>query len=63
MLGFMARHVGGDLIPDGEEIVRLRWFTRDELKAEAHHMLLPGKLSIARAIIEKWLGEKLESGE
>ena len=63
MLGFMARHVGGDLIPDGEEIVRLRWVTRDELKAEAHQMLLPGKLSIARAIIEKWLGEKLESGE
>lgn len=63
MLGYMAKYVGGDVVPDGEEIVKLRWFTRDELKAESSELLLPGKLSIARAIIEHWLGEELQTGE
>jgi NAD+ diphosphatase len=63
MLGYLADFVGGDVTPDGEEIVKLRWFTREELKAEAPTLLLPGKLSIARAIIEHWLGETLESGD
>lgn len=59
MFGYTARFSGGQVIPDGEEIVKLRWFTRDELKAESHSLLLPGKLSIARSIIEHWLGEEL----
>jgi NAD+ diphosphatase len=63
MLGYTARYVGGTVTPDGEEIVKLRWFTRDELKAEANSLLLPGRLSIARAIIEHWLGEELKTGE
>lgn len=63
MLGYTARYVGGTVTPDGEEIVKLRWFTREELKAEAHSLLLPGRLSIARAIIENWLGEELNTGE
>lgn len=63
MLGFTARYVGGAVTPDGEEIVKLRWFTKAELKAEAKSLLLPGKLSIARAIIERWLGEDLATGE
>lgn len=63
MLGYTARYVGGTVTPDGEEIVKLRWFTREELKAEAHTLLLPGRLSIARAIIENWLGEELNTGE
>lgn len=63
MLGFVAQHLSGAITPDGEEIVKLRWFTRDELKAEASRLLLPGKLSIARAIIEHWLGEELKTGE
>lgn len=61
MLGFTARYVSGDVLPDGEEIVKLRWFTRAELLAEADSLILPGRLSIARAIIENWLGHKLES--
>ena len=60
MLGFMAKRIEGDAIPDGEEIVKLRWFSREELLAESGSILLPGKLSIARAIIEHWLGQKLE---
>ena len=59
MLGFLAEYDGGLLTPDGEEIVKLRWFSREELKAEAASLILPGDLSIARVIIEHWLGEKL----
>jgi NAD+ diphosphatase len=40
--------------------VKLRWFSRQELKDEADSLLLPGKLSIARSIIEHWLGEELK---
>ena len=63
MLGYLAKYVGGDVVPDGQEIVKLRWFTREELKAESAELLLPGKLSIARAIIEHWLGEDLPAVE
>ena len=59
MVGYLAEYDGGLLTPDGEEIVKLRWFSRAELKAEAGELLLPGELSIARVIIEHWLGEKL----
>jgi len=59
MLGYMAKFSGGEAIPDGEEIVKLRWFSRQELRDEGHSLLLPGKLSIARSIIEHWLGEEL----
>lgn len=41
--------------PDGNEILDLRWFSRDELRAEMH-LVLPGPTSIARAIIDQWLG-------
>ena len=60
MFGYTAKYAGGMVTPDGEEIVKLRWFSRDELKAESHTLLLPGKLSIARSIIEHWLGEELQ---
>jgi NAD+ diphosphatase len=63
MLGYTAKFSGGAVQPDGEEIVKLRWFSRAELKAERNQLLLPGKLSIARAIIEHWLGEELTEGE
>lgn len=60
MFGYTAKFSGGQVTPDGEEIVKLRWFSREELKAESHALLLPGKLSIARSIIEHWLGEELQ---
>lgn len=63
MLGFTAAVApsaqGVDPTPDGEEIVRARWFTRAELIAEAPEMLLPSKLTIARALIDRWLGQEL----
>lgn len=60
MVGFTARvdpdHKHLDLAPDGVEIEKLRWFSREELAAEAGSLLLPGKLSIAGALIEHWFG-------
>lgn len=60
MVGFTARvdpnHKHLDLAPDGVEIEKLRWFSREELAAEAGSLLLPGKLSISGALIEHWYG-------
>jgi NAD+ diphosphatase len=62
MLGFSAKAKSSQqLKPDGEEIVRLRWFSRDELAAEASTLLLPGKASISRAMIELWFGKEISS--
>ena len=64
MLGFHAKLAPGfdaeDLTPDGEEILAVKWFTRDELRASLDTIILPGPVSIARAMIEHWLGEKLD---
>jgi NAD+ diphosphatase len=64
MLGFSAKVAPGfdpeNHVPDGEEILSLKWFTRDELKARIGEIVLPGKVSIARALIEHWLGESLD---
>lgn len=66
MCGFTARLADGqlphDLLPDGEEILDLRWFTRDELRSEAGRIVLPGPSSIARALLEHWLGGPLPAG-
>lgn len=63
MLGFRATldpaHAD-ELRPDGTEIIDLRWFTREELANELGRILLPGRTSIARAIIEDWYGGVLE---
>lgn len=61
MAGFTARALTSDLNPDGVEIERLRWFTREELAAEASALLLPNRISIARKIIERWFGGQLVS--
>jgi NAD+ diphosphatase len=62
MVGFMARvaeeHPAA-LRPDGDEILDLRWFTREQLADPASDVLLPGAASIARAIIERWYGGPL----
>ncbi|MFP3042755.1 NAD(+) diphosphatase [Treponema primitia] len=49
MLGFTARYAGGELKPDGKEILDAKWFTREQLPN------LPGNGSIARFIINQWL--------
>ena len=65
MLGFRAVAHTADAVPDGEEILDVRWFTREELTSSARsgEITLPGPVSIAHALIVSWLGHDLpESG-
>jgi NAD+ diphosphatase len=50
---------------DGEEITEVKWFSRAELKASAADgsLLLPPTISVARKMIEGWLGESAAGGE
>lgn len=64
MLGFHAR-VAADSPPavaDGVEIGEVRWFTRDELGAAyaSRELEIPGRVSIARRLVERWYGARLE---
>ena len=59
MVAFVAEVVNPEgARPDGEEILEIKWLSRDsiieELKNET--LLLPPKLSVARAMIEAWYG-------
>ncbi len=65
MVGFEARVAAGEPSeprPDGTELRELRWFTREELAADAAsgRVLLPGPASIARAIVEDWFGGPID---
>jgi len=66
MVGFRAQvdptH-STEVTPDGTEIVDLRWFSREELRASLGEVMLPGRPSIARAMIEEWMGEALPDHE
>ncbi len=61
MVGFFARAVSTDIEVDGLEIDDARWFTREEMKAEAEagRLRLPGGISISRSLIEAWYGGPL----
>ena len=50
---------------DGEEITDVKWFTRAELLAAASDgsLLLPPTMSVARKMIERWLGQSAPGGE
>lgn len=64
MVGMSARladdQAPAALTPDGEEILDLRWFSRYELWAAREQVILPGRSSIARALIEDWYGGSLD---
>jgi NAD+ diphosphatase len=65
MLGFRATvdlELTSTLRPDGAEILDLRWFSREELRASRGEILLPGPTSIAHAILEDWFGEPITAG-
>ena len=49
MVGFTARWAGGDLAPAADELAEAGWFPPDALPP------LPGKLSIARALIDDFV--------
>ena len=66
MVGFIAQVSAddtADLRPDGDEILDLRWFTREQIADPDNGILLPGSSSIARAIIETWFGGPLPTVE
>lgn len=56
MLAFFAQYAGGDIKPDGHEILEGRWFTKDELQT----VVLPPKFAISRALIDDWVARQNE---
>jgi NAD+ diphosphatase len=56
MVGFVADHASGDIVVDGEEIEDARWFRADALPP------VPPRLSIARQLIDAWVGEVTAGG-
>lgn len=61
MLGFTARTGSADLRIDDGEIAAAEWYTREQLRSVVADgsLGLPGRLSIARRLIEGWFGEPL----
>jgi NAD+ diphosphatase len=61
MVGFFARAVTTDIRVDGDELEAARWFSREEMRAEAEAgtLVLPGGISISRSLIEAWYGGPL----
>jgi NAD+ diphosphatase len=61
MVGFFARATTTDIQVDGAELSDARWFTREEMKAEAEAgtLVLPGGISISRSLVEAWYGGPL----
>ena len=61
MLGFVARALTETITVDADEIVDARWWTREQLRAEAEAgtVMLPGGVSISRSLIEHWYGGPL----
>ncbi len=52
MIGFRADYAGGEIVIDGEEIEDAGWFRAGGLPR------IPPRISIARALIEDFLGQK-----
>ena len=50
---------------DGQEITEVKWFTRAQLMGAAKDgsLLLPPSISVARKMIERWLGESAPGGQ
>lgn len=65
MIGCTARLQEGEAIADGQEVAEVRWFTRAQLReaARSGEIALPGRISIARSLIEHWNGEPLTDSD
>jgi len=61
MVAFVARARTTDVVVDGVEVEQAAWFTRDRLReaVASREVVPPGPASIARALVEDWLGERL----
>jgi NAD+ diphosphatase len=64
MLGFEARASDADPVPDGTELADVRWFSRDEFaqRVVAGDVVPPSEISIAHALIVRWLGRAIPKG-
>lgn len=62
MIGFQARALGTDLVPDPDEIAEARWVTRENYVdgLRSGEVRTPSGISIAQRIIERWLGNTIE---
>ncbi len=62
MLAFHAETDDTVAEPDGEEITETRWFDRQQLRdaVAAGEVTVPPSVSVARRLIEHWLGGPLE---
>ncbi|XAS66246.1 NAD(+) diphosphatase [Micrococcaceae bacterium Sec5.7] len=58
MLGFTAVTDDAEAKPDGVEVTRARWFSREELQESvlSGEIVISSRLSIARSLIEHWYG-------
>ena len=52
MVGFTAEYAAGDIVPDGVELERAAWFTRETLPD------LPPAVSLSRQMIDAWAAQK-----
>lgn len=61
MLAFHAVAESTHTVPDGEEIIATRWFSREELAREvsAGSIGVPGGASVAGAMLRAWFGAEL----
>ncbi|MGQ0625160.1 MAG: NAD(+) diphosphatase [Sporichthyaceae bacterium] len=61
MVGFHARAQDTRITVDAAEITEARWFTRAEIveAGRSGSAVMPGPISIARWLIERWLGAPL----
>ena len=64
MVGFRAHAASSKITIDPEEIAEARWLSRAELLEAGRRgeVLMPGAISIARWLIERWYGEPLPKG-
>lgn len=61
MLAFHAETDDTEAVPDGEEITEARWFDHGQLReaVAAGEITVPPSVSVARRLIERWLGGPL----
>ena len=62
MLGFTAVTEDTEATPDGVEVTRARWFSREELQDSRARgeITISSRLSIARSLIEHWYGGRIQ---
>jgi len=57
MIAFTARYAGGEIVVDNEEITEAKWFSADKLPN------IPGRISIARSLIDWFTAKHLKDSE